>query len=65
MYRRGVPFHTGWVNTRPLMEKPLALIAEGGFDSRAIETAVVSFDHAVEALTEPFTKLVLTTEPSR
>jgi threonine dehydrogenase-like Zn-dependent dehydrogenase len=65
MYRRGVTFHTGWVNTRPLMEKPLALISEGAFDPRVIETAVVSFDQAVEALSEPFTKLVLTAEPSR
>jgi len=27
-------FHTGWVNTRPLMEKALALITEGAFDPR-------------------------------
>jgi len=58
-------FHTGWVNTRPLMEKALALISEGAFNPRVIETAVVSFDQAVEALSEPFTKLVLTAESSR
>lgn len=62
MYRRGVSFHTGWVNTRPLMNEPLVLIAEGSFDPRAVETAVVSFEQATEALAEPFTKLVLTAE---
>ena len=60
MYRRGVSFHTGWVNTRALMAKPLSLIADGVFDPRAIETAVVDFEHAADALSEPFTKLVLT-----
>ena len=35
----------------------------GTFDRRAIEAAVVCFDQAAaEALTEPFTKLVLTAE---
>jgi threonine dehydrogenase-like Zn-dependent dehydrogenase len=60
MYRRGVTFHTGWVNTRPLMHEPLALMADGTFDPRAVETAVIDFDQAAEALAEPFTKLVLT-----
>lgn len=62
MYRRGVSFHTGWVNTRPLMSEPLRLIAEGRFDPRAIESSVLGFDKAAEALAEPFTKLVLTIE---
>jgi threonine dehydrogenase-like Zn-dependent dehydrogenase len=65
MYRKGVTFHTGWVNTRPLMEQPLGLIASGAFDPRPIETAVVSFGDAPDALAEPFTKLVLTQGPSR
>ena len=60
MYRQGVTFHTGWVNTRPLMEEPLGLITQGGFDGRPIETAVVRFGDAPDALTEPFTELALT-----
>lgn len=59
MYRRSVSFHTGWVHTRTLMEEPLEFIADGAFDPRVIETAVVGFDQATEALTQPFTKLVL------
>jgi threonine dehydrogenase-like Zn-dependent dehydrogenase len=59
MYRCGVTFHTGWVNTRPLMHESLALIADGAFDPRAVETAVVDFDQAPEALAERFTKLLL------
>jgi alcohol dehydrogenase len=61
MYRHSVTFHTGWVHTRPLMEEPLALIAQGSFDPRAIETSVVDFDDAPRALAEPFTKLVIAT----
>lgn len=57
MYRRSVTFHTGWVHTRPLMEEPLALLVEGSFDPRVIETACVPFDDAPEALAQPFTKL--------
>jgi threonine dehydrogenase-like Zn-dependent dehydrogenase len=60
MYRHSVTFHTGWVHTRAVMEEPLALIAHGGFDPRVIETAVVGFDQAADALVEPFTKLVVT-----
>lgn len=60
MYRHSVTFHTGWVHTRPLMEAPLELVAAGKFDPRVIETAVVDFDDAAEALTQPFTKLVMT-----
>jgi threonine dehydrogenase-like Zn-dependent dehydrogenase len=59
MYRRGVSFHTGWVNTRALMHEPLALIADGSFDPRVVETAVIGFDQAEEALAEPFTKLAM------
>jgi threonine dehydrogenase-like Zn-dependent dehydrogenase len=62
MYRRSVSFHTGWVSTRPLMSKPLELIASGRFDPRTIETAVVGFDDAATALAQPFTKLVFVRE---
>jgi threonine dehydrogenase-like Zn-dependent dehydrogenase len=60
MFRWDVTLRTGWVHTRPLMEHPLALIVAGKFDPRPITTAVVDFDHAAEALAEPFTKLVMT-----
>lgn len=59
MYRHGVTFHTGWVNTRPLMPEPLQLLADGTFNPRVIETAVVGFDDAAAALAQPFTKLVV------
>ena len=62
MYRRSVTFHTGWANTRAVMEEPLAMIVEGEFDPRPIETAVVGFNDAPDALAQPFTKLVLTAE---
>jgi alcohol dehydrogenase len=60
MYRHDVTLTTGWVHTRPLMEQPLALIADGRFDPRPVTTAVVGFDDAQRALAEPFTKLVIT-----
>lgn len=63
MYRRSVTFHTGWVHTRPLMAEPLELISDGRFDPRQIETAVVDYDSAPEALVEPFTKLVISRAP--
>lgn len=62
MYRRSISFHTGWVHTRPLMEEPLALVADGAFDPRAVETACVPFDDAVAALTQPFTKLTFSAD---
>lgn len=60
MYRNDVTFKTGWVHTRPLMAEPLGLIRDGRFDPRPVETAVMDFDKAAEALTESFTKLVFT-----
>jgi len=62
MYRRSVTFHTGWVSTRPLMQAPLDLIAAGRFDPRAVETSVVGFEQAAEALAEPFVKLAIARE---
>jgi alcohol dehydrogenase len=59
MFRRGVTFHTGWANTRPLIGEPLELLREGRFDPRIVETAVVDFDQAADALVQPFTKVVL------
>jgi threonine dehydrogenase-like Zn-dependent dehydrogenase len=58
MFRNDVTFRTGWVHTRPLMEDPLELISAGSFNPRAIETDVVDFEQAADALIEPFIKLV-------
>jgi len=60
MYRHSVTFHTGWVHTLPLMHEPLKLIADWTLDPHAVESAIVDFDHAADALTEPFTKLIIT-----
>ena len=58
MYRHSVTLTTGWVDTRPLMAEPLALIADGRFDPAPAFTAVATFDDAPEALAQPFTKLL-------
>lgn len=58
MYMRAVTLRTGWVPTRALIDEPLALLTEGLFDPRAIATQA-TFDEAVEAFAEPFTKLIL------
>jgi alcohol dehydrogenase len=57
MYRQSVTLQTGWVHTRPLMQAPLGLIADGRFDPSPAFTAVVPFDQAADRLAEPFTKL--------
>jgi alcohol dehydrogenase len=59
MYRQAVTFRTGWVHTRPLIHRPLELIARGDFDPRPAFTRVAPFEQAAELLAEPFTKLVL------
>jgi len=65
MYRNSVSFHTGWVNTRPIMQEPLELIRAGTFNPRLIETAVADFADAPQALAEPFTKLIFTREDAQ
>jgi threonine dehydrogenase-like Zn-dependent dehydrogenase len=58
MYMNTVTFHTGWVHTRSLMDEPQAHLAGGMFDPLAI-ASVVELDACVEALAEPFVKLVV------
>jgi threonine dehydrogenase-like Zn-dependent dehydrogenase len=60
MYRRSGSFHTGWVHTHGLMHEPLELIRSGKFDPRPVTTAVVDWKDAAEALTNPFTKIIIT-----
>lgn len=59
MYRNSVTFKTGWVHTQVQMNEPLALITSGAFDPSPVNTAVVSWDQAIEALTQPFTKVIV------
>jgi threonine dehydrogenase-like Zn-dependent dehydrogenase len=59
MYRRSVSFHTGWVHTPGLMHEPLELIRSGKFDPRPVNTAVVDWKDAAEALTNPFIKIII------
>jgi threonine dehydrogenase-like Zn-dependent dehydrogenase len=59
MYRKSVSLHTGWVHTHALMDAPLALIASGQFDPSPVTTKVVAWDDAIDALIEPFTKIII------
>jgi threonine dehydrogenase-like Zn-dependent dehydrogenase len=59
MYRRSVSFHTGWVHTHGLLHEPLELIRNGTFDPRPVNTAVVEWEDAAEALASPFTKIIV------
>lgn len=63
MYRRSIEFRTGWAHTRAIMDEPLELIASGRFDPRPVTTAVVSWDDAATALTEPYIKLIVSRDP--
>jgi threonine dehydrogenase-like Zn-dependent dehydrogenase len=60
MYRNSVTFHTGWVHTHLQLDEPLELIRSGRFDPSPVNTAVVSWDAAIDALTQPFTKVIVT-----
>jgi threonine dehydrogenase-like Zn-dependent dehydrogenase len=59
MYRRSISFHTGWVHTHSIIDEPLALIRSGQFDPRPVNTAVVAWQDAIPALTQPFTKVII------
>jgi threonine dehydrogenase-like Zn-dependent dehydrogenase len=59
MYRRSVSFHTGWVHTHGLLHEPLELIRSGKFDPSPVNTAVVAWDDAIDALSKPFTKVII------
>jgi threonine dehydrogenase-like Zn-dependent dehydrogenase len=59
MYTRGCTLHTGRCHARALIPEVLALIAGGRLDPTLVTSAVIGFDDAEAALTEPPTKLVL------
>jgi threonine dehydrogenase-like Zn-dependent dehydrogenase len=59
MYRKSISFHTGWVHTHAIIDEPLALIASGQFDPSPVTTRVATWDNAIDALLEPFTKVII------
>ena len=59
MYRNSISFQTGWVHTHKLLDAPLELIRSGKFDPRPVNTAVVKWRDAAEALAQPFTKIIV------
>lgn len=59
MYRKSMSFHTGWVHTHAIIDEPLELIRTGRFDPSPVTTTVVDWSSAVDALTEPFTKIIV------
>ncbi len=63
MYMNNISLRTGWVNTRSLIEEPMARLAGGAFDPTEIASVHV-FDDAEAVFGEPFIKLILTEAPS-
>jgi len=59
MYSTNVTFITGRVSARPPMPIILDLIANGSLRPELVTTNVVKWSEAVDALLEPFTKLVM------
>ncbi|MEO1659086.1 MAG: alcohol dehydrogenase catalytic domain-containing protein [Pseudomonadota bacterium] len=59
MYRKSMSFHTGWVHTHSIIDAPLELIRSGRFDPSPVTTTVSSWEDAIDALTEPFTKVIV------
>jgi alcohol dehydrogenase len=59
MYRKSMSFHTGWVHTQTLIDEPLALIASGQFDPSPVTTVEADWDNCIDALVEPFTKVII------
>jgi threonine dehydrogenase-like Zn-dependent dehydrogenase len=60
MYSRCCTFHTGRAHARPAIPEVLGLIAAGRLHPELVTSAVVPWDAAAEALTEPPMKLVIT-----
>jgi threonine dehydrogenase-like Zn-dependent dehydrogenase len=59
MYRKSMSFHTGWVHTHSIIDAPLELIRSGVFDPSPVTTVVASWEDAIEAMTQPFTKVIV------
>ncbi len=58
MYSRCCTFRIGRAHVRPAIPDALGLIA-GPFDPALVTSAVVAWDDAIDALTEPPMKLVI------
>ena len=59
MYSNNITFVTGRVSARPAIPRVLDLVAGGRFQPERVTTSVVDWEGAVEALLQPFTKLVM------
>jgi len=59
MYSRCCTFRIGRAHVRPAIPDVLGLIA-GSFDPALVTSSVVAWDDAVDALTDPPMKLVIT-----
>jgi threonine dehydrogenase-like Zn-dependent dehydrogenase len=59
MYGRGVRFHTGRANARADMPAVLELIAAGHIHPEAVNSEIVDWSDAIDALTEPSMKPVI------
>jgi threonine dehydrogenase-like Zn-dependent dehydrogenase len=59
MFINNITFITGRVSARPAIPRVLELVTAGLLHPESVTTAVVSWADALEALSQPFTKLVL------
>jgi alcohol dehydrogenase len=59
MYLKSVSFHTGWVHTHAIIDEPLELIRSGRFDPSPVVSRTVDWSDAIDALVEPFTKVIV------
>jgi threonine dehydrogenase-like Zn-dependent dehydrogenase len=59
MYRRSISFHTGWVHTHSIIDEPLELIRSGKFDPSPVTTRIVAWEDVIDALTQPFIKVIV------
>ena len=62
IYRKSMSFHTGWVHTQTLIDRPLELIANGIFDPSPVTTIVSDWDDCIDPLTNSFTKVIISRE---
>jgi threonine dehydrogenase-like Zn-dependent dehydrogenase len=64
MYSRCCTLHAGRAHVRPAIPKVLALVAAEKFDPALVTTSHASWVDAIDALTEPTMKVVITQENS-
>ena len=59
MYMKSVSFNTGWVHTQTIINEPLKLVHAGVFDPSPVTSTIADWGDAIEALLEPFTKVII------